>query len=205
VLFCKKSEKLGMFFVEDASPPEDIAYFRQIRQQRATPLAMGELFSSPHQWTPLIQERLIDYMRMHISDMGGVAPARKVATMGEIFGVKTAWHGPPDTTPIGLVAKLHLDLACYNFGIQQFAGFCERKVVFRPCPEVKDGYMGVNDLLGWGMEVDEKMAAKYPYGAWSGAEKIAGMVVGTKFAVPMTTSSSSKPGRKSPLSALVGC
>ena len=165
VQFCKEVEKLKMFFVEDALSPEDIVYFRQIRQQCATPLAMGELFSSPHEWTPLIQERLIDYMRMHVSDMGGVTPARKVAAMGEILGVKTAWHGPPDVSPIGQVAHLHLDVACYNFGVQEFTGFSDRvKEVFKGCPEVKNGYMYANEAPGWGMEVDEKLAAKYPYG-----------------------------------------
>jgi mannonate dehydratase len=165
VQLAKEVERLKMFFMEDLLSPEDIAYFRQIREQCSTPMAMGELFNSPHEWTPLIQERLIDYMRMHVSQMGGVTPARKVAAMGEILGVKTAWHGPKDTDPIGQVAHLHLDLACYNFGIQEFTGFSDRvKEVFKPCPEVKNGYMYANDAPGWGMEVDEKMAARYPYG-----------------------------------------
>ncbi|MGC4049928.1 MAG: hypothetical protein QM757_10490, partial [Paludibaculum sp.] len=42
-----------LFFLEDALSPEDIVWFRQIRQQCSTPLAMGELFNSPHEWTPL--------------------------------------------------------------------------------------------------------------------------------------------------------
>ena len=67
VQFCKDAEKFKMFFLEDPLSPEDIAYFRQIRQQCATPIAMGELFNSPHEWTPLIGERLIDYIRVHVS------------------------------------------------------------------------------------------------------------------------------------------
>jgi mannonate dehydratase len=165
VQLAKDMEKLKLFFVEDLLSPEDIAYFRQIRQQCATPLAMGELFNSPHEWTPLIQDRLIDYMRMHVSQMGGLTPARKAAALGEILGVRTAWHGPPDTSPVGMAAQLHLDLACYNFGIQEFTFFSDQaKEIFRGCPEVKNGYMYANDLPGWGMEIDEKLAAKYPYG-----------------------------------------
>ena len=86
VQFAKEVERLKLFFLEDPLSPEDIGYFRQIRQQCSTPLAMGELFNSPHEWTPLINERLIDYMRMHVSQMGGLTPARKVAAMGEIQG-----------------------------------------------------------------------------------------------------------------------
>jgi len=66
VQFAKEAEKYHLFFMEDPLSPEDIAYFRQIRQQCATPIAMGELFNSPHEWTPLISERLIDYIRVHV-------------------------------------------------------------------------------------------------------------------------------------------
>ena len=106
--FCKDAEKFKLFFVEDPLSPEDLAYFRQIRQQCATPIAMGELFNSPHEWQPLIAERLIDYIRMHVSQMGGLTPARKVASFAEQFGVKTAWHGPGDVSPIGHMANVTL-------------------------------------------------------------------------------------------------
>lgn len=118
IRLAKEVEKFRLFFLEDPVSPEDIAWFRQIRQQCATPLAMGELFNSPHEWTPLISERLIDYIRIHVSQAGGLTPARKVAA-GEAFGVKTAWHGPGDVSPIGHAANVALDLACYNFGIQE--------------------------------------------------------------------------------------
>ncbi len=172
VQFVKEVEKLRLFWVEDALSPEDLAYFRQIRQQSSTPLAMGELFNSPHEWTPLIQERLIDYMRMHVSQMGGVTPARKVAALAEISGVKTAWHGPPDTSPVGHMAQLHMDLASSNFGIQEFTFYADlTRDIFRGAPEIRDGYLWANDAPGWGMEVDEKLAAKYPYGSLEEGER----------------------------------
>ena len=101
VQFVKDAERFKMFFMEDPLSPEDIAYFQQIRSQCATPIAMGELFNSPHEWTPLITDRLIDYIRIHVSQAGGLTPVRKIAAMAEIFGVKTAWHGPGDVSPIG--------------------------------------------------------------------------------------------------------
>lgn len=164
VQFAKAVEPLHLFFLEDSLSPEDIAYFRQIRSQCATPIAMGELFNSPHEWTPLIQERLIDYMRMHVTQMGGFTPARKVAAFGEIYGVKTAWHGPGDVCPVGHAANVTLDLVCYNFGVQEYTPFNDRtREIFDGCPVLKDGYLYANEKPGWGIEVDEKAAAKYPY------------------------------------------
>src|SRR5580692_9218310 len=109
VQFCKAAEPFRMFFLEDPLSPEDLAYFRQIRQNCATPIAMGELFNSPHEWEPLISERLIDYIRVHVSQTGGFTPARKIAIMSEQFGVKTAWHGPGDVSPVGHMANVTLD------------------------------------------------------------------------------------------------
>jgi mannonate dehydratase len=166
VQFAKEVEKLRLFFLEDPVSPEDIAYFRQIRQQCSTPLAMGELFNSPHEWTPLIAERLIDYIRMHVSQGGGLTPMRKVAAFAELYGVRTAWHGPGDVSPIGHAANVTLDLVCYNFGVQEYSPFNDRlREVFSGCPELKEGYVYANEAPGWGIEVDEKAAAKYPYGS----------------------------------------
>ena len=169
VQFAKDAEKFKLFFMEDALSPEDIAYFRQIRAQCATPMAMGELFNSPHEWTPLIAERLIDYMRMHVSQTGGLTPCRKVAAFGEIYGVRTAWHGPGDVSPIGHACNVALDLACYNFGIQEYSAFSERtREVFDGCPEMKNGYLYANEKPGWGIEINEKAAAKFPFSSGGG-------------------------------------
>jgi mannonate dehydratase len=166
VQFCKEAEPLHMFFLEDPLSPEDLGYFRQIRQNCATPIAMGELFNSPHEWQPLITEQLIDYIRVHVSQAGGFSPARKIAILAEQFGVKTAWHGPGDVSPVGHMANVTLDLVSYNFGIQEYSSFNEQtKAIFQGCPEMRDGYLWVSEMPGWGIEIDEKEAAKAPFTA----------------------------------------
>jgi mannonate dehydratase len=163
VQFCKEAEKFRMFFLEDPLSPEDLGYFRQIRQNCATPIAMGELFNSPHEWQPLISERLIDFIRVHVSQAGGFTPARKIALLAEQFGVRTAWHGPGDVSPIGHIANVTLDIVSYNFGIQEYSAFNDRtQEIFHGCPEMKDGYLWVNERPGWGIEIDETAAAMAP-------------------------------------------
>ena len=170
--FAKDCERFRLFFLEDPVSPEDIGWFRLLRQQCATPIAMGELFNSPHEWTPLIAERLIDYVRVHVSQAGGLTPCRKMAAHAEIYGVKTAWHGPGDVSPIGHACNVALDLACWNFGIQEYSAFNERvREVFQGCPEMKNGYLYANEAPGWGIEVDEKAAAKYPFGSFERGER----------------------------------
>jgi mannonate dehydratase len=163
VNLCKSLEPYRLFFLEDPFPPEENDHFRFLRQQTCVPIAMGELFNTQHEYVPLIKERLIDFIRIHISQIGGLSPARKVAALSEYFGVRTAWHGPGDASPIAHAAQLALELASYNFGVHEGSGFPkETQDVFVGCPEVKNGYMLATEKPGLGIDVDEKLAAKFP-------------------------------------------
>jgi mannonate dehydratase len=160
---CRSLEPYRLYFLEDPFPPEDNDHFRLLRQQTSIPIAMGELFNTQHEYLPLIRERLIDFIRIHISQIGGLSPARKVAALSEFFGVRTAWHGPGDASPLAHAAQLALELASYNFGVHEGGGFPkETQEVFVGCPEVKNGYMLANEKPGLGIDVDEKLAAKFP-------------------------------------------
>ncbi len=163
VRLAKALEPHRLFFLEDPLPPEQPEWFRILRNQAAVPLAMGELFNNPVEWRALVAERLIDYIRVHISQVGGITPARKLAAFCEQFEVRTAWHGPGDVSPVGHAANLHLDLAAPNFGIQEWAGFNEQtREVFPGCPELRGGYAYVREAPGLGVDLDEAKAALYP-------------------------------------------
>ena len=177
-------EPYRLFFLEDPFAPEDVEYFRNLRQLSAIPIAMGELFVNQAEYVPLIRDRLIDFIRVHISDIGGLSMARKLAAFCEFFGVRTAWHGPGDVSPVGHAANLQLDLACHNFGIQEQHQFGERtREVFPGCPEIRDGMLWSNDRPGLGIDLDEALAAKYPFpphplnGAWPPIRRLDGTVI----------------------------
>ncbi|NLN91263.1 MAG: starvation-sensing protein RspA [candidate division WS1 bacterium] len=163
VRLAKLLEPHRLFFLEDLLPPEQVDWFRLVRQQCTTPMAMGELFVNTQEWRPLVEERLIDFIRCHISAIGGLTAARKIQVMCELMGVRTAWHGPGDVSPIGHACNVHLDVMAPNFGVQEWAGFLDvEREMFPGCPELRDGYVYPNDKPGWGMDMDEALAAKYP-------------------------------------------
>lgn len=172
VQFAKDMEQYRLFFLEDLLSPEDIQYFHQIRAHCTTPLAMGELFNSPHEWKMLIRESLIDYIRVHVSQAGGLTPAWKMAVMANEFNVRTAWHGPGDVSPIGHCANVTLHLVSPNFGIQEWTFPNDHiQEIFTGYPVVRDGYVYANEKPGWGVEINETAAAKYPFGSERGERK----------------------------------
>lgn len=172
VNFAKELEPYHLLFLEDALPPEQSDWFRILRQQCATPLAMGELFNNPQEWKHLVQEHLIDYIRIHVSQIGGITPARKVIAFCDAYGVRTAWHGPIDMTPIGHAVNAHLDISCPNLGVQEWTDGLSglyptlngrlMQEIFPGMPERRDGYLYLNDKPGIGVDINEELAARYP-------------------------------------------
>lgn len=184
ITLAKELEKYRLFFLEDAFAPEDIEYLCILRQQTSTPIAISELFNNTCEYVPMIKDRLFDFIRCHLSQIGGISPARKLAALCEFFGIRTAWHGPGDVSPVGHAANLALDLACYNFGIQEQHVFGnETQEVFPGCPEIRDGYLWSNDKPGLGIDINEELAKKFPFpehplnGGWAPIRRVDGTVI----------------------------
>ncbi len=162
VQFAKDVEPFRLFYCEDLLPPEESDHYRIIRQHCTTPLALGELWNNAHEWQPLVQERQIDYLRHHISHVGGFTAARKIAAYAENYQVRFAWHGAPNS-PVGRMANLTLDLTCENFGFHEHIDYPSLvQDVFPGYAQIKDGYAWISEKPGWGIEVDEALAAKHP-------------------------------------------
>ena len=156
-------EQYQLFYLEDPVAPENIDWLKMLRQQSSTPISMGELFVNVNDWKPLIDNKLIDYIRCHVSTIGGITPAKKLTVYSELNGVRTAWHGPGDISPVGVCANMHLDLSSPNFGIQEYTPMNDAlRDVFPGCPEIDRGYAYVNDKPGLGIDIDEAKAAQYP-------------------------------------------
>lgn len=163
VVLAKAVEQYRPFFIEDLFAPEDSEWYKVVRAQSSIGIAMGELFVNQNEWLPLVANRLIDYMRMHVSAGGGLNLARKIAATCEFFGVRTAWHGPGNVSPIGHAVNMHLDYAAYNFGIHEGENFSDQlKELFPGAPEIRKAVRYSNGLPGLGVDIDEKVAAKYP-------------------------------------------
>ncbi len=124
---------------------------------------MGELFTSPREWVPLISERLIDFIRCRVSQIGGITPARKVAGLCEAFGVRTAWQEGGDNDPVNQLAAYHVDLSISSFGIQEENHFAPLVHEMMPgTAQLKGGYLYGNDAPGLGIDLNEAIAAKHP-------------------------------------------
>nr|WP_315597521.1 D-mannonate dehydratase ManD [uncultured Cupriavidus sp.] len=160
----KSLEPFRLFWMEDATPAEDQRAFRLIRQHTVTPLAVGEIFNSIWDCKTLIEEQLIDYIRATVVHAGGITHLRRIADFAAMHQVRTGCHGATDLSPACMGAALHFDLWVPNFGIQEYMRHTEETdAVFPHAYSFQDGMLYPGDAPGHGVDIDEKLAARYPY------------------------------------------
>jgi mannonate dehydratase len=157
-------EPFRLFWMEDPTPAENQESFRLIRQHTTTPLAVGEVFNSIHDCRTLIEEQLIDYIRTTVVHAGGITHLRKIASLAELYQVRTGSHGATDLSPVCMAAALHVDLSVHNFGIQEYMRHtADTDRVFPHAYTFADGVMHPGDAPGLGVDIDEALAATFPY------------------------------------------
>jgi mannonate dehydratase len=160
----KSLEPYGLFWLEDPVPAELQDGFRWIRQHTTTPLAVGEVFSSIYDCQRLITEQLIDYIRTTVVHAGGITHLRRIAHLAELYHVRTGSHGATDLSPVCMAAALHFDISVHNFGIQEYMRHSEdTDRVFPHAYRFDGGSLAPGDAPGLGVEIDEALAAQFPY------------------------------------------
>jgi mannonate dehydratase len=164
----KELEPFELFWLEDPVAGELQEGLRLIRQHSTTPIAIGEVFNTVYDYTTLITEQLIDYVRMPIVHGGGITHLLKVAASASIYHVQTGFHGATDLSPINFAASLHFGLAVNNFGVQEYMPHAPLAFdVFKVNYRFHEGYCTIDATPGIGVDIDEEQAAKYPYVAAS--------------------------------------
>jgi mannonate dehydratase len=160
----KSLEPYRLFWMEDPTPAENQESLRLIRQHTVTPIAIGEVFNSIHDCRELIENQLIDYIRTSVTHAGGITQLRKIAALAELYQVRTGCHGATDLSPACFGAALHFDLWVPNFGVQEHMAHTEETdAVFPHAYSYEDGYFHPGEAPGHGVDIDEALAAKYPY------------------------------------------
>ena len=160
----KSLEPYHLFWMEDPVPAELQEGFRLIRQHTTTPIAVGEVFDTIYDCHRLITEQLIDYIRTTVVHAGGISHMRKIASLAELYHVRTGSHGATDLSPVCMAAALHFDLSVHNFGIQEYMRHTdETDRVFPHAYSFSEGTMYPGDAPGLGVEINEALAATFPY------------------------------------------
>jgi len=150
-------------FIEEPLPPQDLQGLLRLAQSCPVPIATGERLIGREEFEAIFAARAIQIAQPDICHTGGLLETKKIAAMAEQAGIGMAPHNP--LGPIAGAAALHFAVSTPNFVIQEeMTGAVSwyHEVVRGPI-RFADGYWEVPESPGLGVEVDEAIAAAYPY------------------------------------------
>jgi L-alanine-DL-glutamate epimerase-like enolase superfamily enzyme len=145
-------EDLDPLFVEDLVRSENPAVYRVLRQQVRVPIAAGEQFGDRWDINELVEQRLIDYSRVSIPNVGGITEFMKLAALCE-----THYAGlvPHFTGPVSTAALVHACAASSGSILMEMTGAGPRSEPHLPVHfDFRNGKLWPNSRAGLGVEFD---------------------------------------------------
>ncbi len=166
-LFCGQVADVGLMFLEEPIRAQNHKAYRQLRAMTSIPFAVGEECSSKWEFLPFIEEGLLNFARVDVSNVGGLTEARKVAGWCEAHYIDVMPHNP--LGPVTTAASIHYGAATNNFAqleyIHDIADAYPRDL-FPTLHEIAGDSFPLPTAPGLGVTFDEDAAARYAFDPW---------------------------------------
>lgn len=151
-------------FVEEPIQPGDAAAMADLASRVNCPLATGERLFTPREFADIAEARAVAYVQPDLAHCGGLSGGRRIAAIAEAAHMGVMPHNPMG--PVAGAVALQFDVATQNFVIQEeavgivpwFEEICSAYPL-----AMKDGAWQIPATPGLGIEIDEKVAARYPF------------------------------------------
>ena len=159
---CNAMAEFRPFFVEDPIRSESPASFATLRAHTDVPIGTGEQLATKWAFRELIEQELIDYLRVDICHSGGITEGKKIAALAEVHYQELACHYT--SSPVSTAAMLHLNVSVPNCAVQEYApssGWMNE--VIEHGLTTTEGYLLCPEAPGLGVDLNEGAAAAHPY------------------------------------------
>jgi galactonate dehydratase len=166
-LFCQRVEPLYLQFVEEPIRAESAEAYRQLRGMTRVPFAIGEEFSSKWAFAPFVEQGLLNYARIDVSNVGGLTEAKKVAGWCEAHYVDVMPHNP--LGPVTTAATIHLAASLPNFAQLEYQHRLAEAYpadLFPVMSALDVDCFRLPTAPGLGVEFDPRAAADHAYEPW---------------------------------------
>jgi galactonate dehydratase len=167
-LFCKRTEHLNLYFVEEPIRCENPDAYAQLRTMTSVPFAIGEEFSSKWAFAPYVERGLLNFARIDVCNAGGLTESRKIAGWCEAHYVDLMPHNP--LGPISTAACVHLAAATSNFAYLEYFPMHDRdrpQDIFPVVLENSSGSFPLPTAPGLGVEFNEAAVEDHPFEYWA--------------------------------------
>jgi galactonate dehydratase len=154
---CRRMEPYRPFIVEDPVREEQFrTQIPKLRLLTTVPLAPGEEWGTRSEFSPLVEQRDIDFARASLPNVGGITEMLKIMALCDTHKVGIVPHF---TGPIATAGHMHTMMAFPGQVLMEY-NQGERPVPYMPeFLECTNGKVWPNDRPGLGVSVDERQLA----------------------------------------------
>ena len=163
IRFAKRLEPYAPLWFEEPVPPEMPEQMAAVACATSIPIATGERLTTKYEFARVLATGAASILQPNLGRVGGLLEAKKIAGMAEAHYAQIAPH--LYSGPVVGAANIQLSTCIPNFlileGIQRWDGF-HAEILKTPI-RWEDGYVIPPTSAGLGVELDEEVAARYPY------------------------------------------
>ncbi len=167
--FCQKMPSGTLDFLEEPIRCQNIDAYKTLREMTDIPFAIGEEISNKWDFLPYLTQRMTNFARIDICNVGGITEAMKVASLAETYYIDVMPHDP--LGPVCTAATLQMCAALPNFSWYEvppygFSNPTDMTRFFENAPEAKAGWFEISDAPGHGVIVNEDELKKTEFEFW---------------------------------------
>ena len=159
----REVEDCRLLWLEDPLPPHDLNSLRYLRNQTSTPIGTGENLQLRQGFRDLIHNDLVDVVAPDLQKAGGLAEARKIASMADLANKPVAPH--MIGSPIALMASCHFAATIPNFLACEFHAhdvpFTHELIQGGTGEWFRPGWVTLPERPGYGIELDETVGRRH--------------------------------------------
>jgi L-alanine-DL-glutamate epimerase-like enolase superfamily enzyme len=155
-------EHLPLLWLEDPTPPQDLASVARLSERTTTPICTGENIYRLEGFAALVNHGGVDIVAPDIQKVGGLSDTRRIAAYADVHSRPLAPHNIAG--PIGTLASAHVCASIPNFlALEWHAAsvpFFDELVTLGG-PVIEDGYVALPEAPGIGAELDLDACRRY--------------------------------------------
>lgn len=160
----KMMEPLGLMWLEEPIPAENVDAYKYITESTSTPICTGENIYLAHGFRRLLELGAVDIIMPDLQKAGGLGEGQRIANLANLYYVPFAPHMV--ASYLGAMASCHVCATVPNFMILEWQIYFHTNPMFEEIvtydgPKIEDGFIPLSEKPGIGVEINEEGMRKY--------------------------------------------
>jgi len=157
-------EPLGLMWLEEPIPAENVDAYRQITVSTSTPICAGENLYMAYGFREYLEKGAVNIIMPDLQKTGGLGEGQRIANLASLYYVPFAPHMV--ASYLGAMASCHVCASVPNFMVLEWQIYFHKDPMFKEIvtfdgPMVDEGFIPLSEKPGIGVDINVEGMRKY--------------------------------------------